>query len=107
METTPFDLTPEQKGLLAALASETGKSIPALISEALEGLQEHMRHHPINGTPHDSDEENSAPQPPEVQKPLWEQICETFAKVPEDELASLPDDGAAQVDHYAYGLPKR
>ena len=46
METTRFDLTPEQKGLLAR---ETGKAIPSLLDEALEGLKEHVRHHPVNG----------------------------------------------------------
>jgi len=38
METRPFALPPEQKGLFVALARETGKPIPALIAEALEGL---------------------------------------------------------------------
>ena len=27
--------------------------------------------------------------------------------IPEDDMAKLPVDGAAQVDHYVYGLPKR
>jgi hypothetical protein len=40
METSPFDLTPEQKALLAVLVQETGKSIPVLVDEALEVLQE-------------------------------------------------------------------
>jgi predicted DNA-binding protein len=39
METTPFDLTPEQKGLLQSLSQETGKPISALIAEALQGLE--------------------------------------------------------------------
>ena len=30
-----------------------------------------------------------------------------MADVPPDELAKLPKDGASQVDHYVYGLPKR
>ena len=42
MEQTPFELTPEQKGLLATLSRETGKPIPALIAEALEELQSHV-----------------------------------------------------------------
>jgi hypothetical protein len=40
-------------------------------------------------------------------KPIWEKIRETFSNLSEEDLASLPVDGAAQVDHYAYGLPKR
>lgn len=27
--------------------------------------------------------------------------------IPEDDMEKLPVDGAAQVDHYVYGLPKR
>ena len=51
METNPFDLTPEQKGLLVTLAQETGKPIPALIAEALDELQEHVHLHWQEGTP--------------------------------------------------------
>src|SRR5712692_321072 len=36
MEQTPFELTPEQKGLLATLSRETGKPIPMLIAKALK-----------------------------------------------------------------------
>jgi hypothetical protein len=107
MEPTPFQLTPAQKGLLESLARETGKAIPALLDEALEGLKDHMHHHPANGEPHGRDQDTAPPQPPEASKPIWEHICDAFANVPDDELASLPEDGAAQVDHYVYGLPKR
>ena len=100
MEQTSFELTPEQKGLLATLSRETGKPIPALLAEALEVLQEHE--HPG----HAKDETNGnreaiAPQP------IWEKIRTTFSNLSEEDLHSLPVDGAAQVDHYAYGLPKR
>ena len=107
METTPFDLTPAQKGLLEALARETGKAIPSLLDEALEGLAAHVRQRADNGAPHGRDEDHAAPPPLETQKPIWEQICDAIANVSDDELASLPEDGAAQVDHYVYGLPKR
>src|SRR4051812_33591105 len=39
METTQFELTPEQKGLLESLACETGMSVASLIAKALEKLQ--------------------------------------------------------------------
>ena len=81
MEHTPFELTPEQKGMLASLSHETGKPIPLLLTEA--------------------------PAPQEAYKPIWERIRETFGNLSEEDLDSLPVDGAAQVDHYAYGLPKR
>ena len=49
MEHTPFELTPEQKGMLALLLDETGQSVPTLlaaIAAALEELQERERHTP-------------------------------------------------------------
>jgi hypothetical protein len=49
MDTTPFDLTPEQKGMLASLSRETGKPISALIAKALKELQEHERADHPNG----------------------------------------------------------
>jgi hypothetical protein len=107
MDPTPFDLTPKQKGLLEALARVTGRAIPSLLDEALEGLQEHVRPRPVNGEPHGSDTDNAAPPPHEPPKPIWEQFIEAFKDVPEEELERLPVDGAAQHDHYIYGLPKR
>ena len=100
METNPFDLTPEQKGLLAALAQETGKPIPALIAEALDELQEHVHLH---------DERAYHPSPPPDQrtKPLWEIADDLLKDVPQEALDRLPTDGAAQHDHYIYGTPKR
>jgi len=105
MDTTPFDLTPEQKVMLAALSRETGKPIPALIAKALEDLQEHEHtgHAPGETNGH----EREAPAPQEASKPIWERIVETFSDLSEEDLERLPVDGAAQVDHYAYGLPKR
>jgi hypothetical protein len=107
METTSFDLTPGQKSLLASLARETGKAIPALLDEALEGLQAQVRHRPLNGEPHGSDADHAAPPLHETAKPIWEQFIEAFQEVPDEELERLPVDGAAQHDHYIYGLPKR
>src|SRR5438128_549220 len=100
MATTPFDLTPEQKCLLVALADETGNPIPALIAEALDELQEHVRAHGAQ-TPH--------PTPPTAQtvKPLWEIAADLLKDVPQEVLDRLPPDGAAQHDHYIYGTPKR
>jgi hypothetical protein len=49
IDMTPFDLTPAHKDRLAALAQETGKSIPTLLAEALDGLQDRVRSGPING----------------------------------------------------------
>jgi hypothetical protein len=101
MEQTPFELTPEQKGLLASRSRETGKPIPALLAEALEVLQEHERmgHHrdAVSGTT------PPAPRAPSV----LEIFREAREGVPEETWNALPDDLAAQHDHYLYGTPKR
>ena len=100
MTSTPFELTPEQKGLLATLSRETGKSIPALLAEALDGLQEHIR-------AHDAQAPSLTPSPTPTMKPLWEIAADLLKDVPQEVLDRLPTDGAAQHDHYIYGTPKR
>jgi hypothetical protein len=49
--------------------------------------------------------ESPAASPPK--RRISERIAEIMADVPAEELAKLPKDGARQVDHYVYGLPKR
>jgi antitoxin component of MazEF toxin-antitoxin module len=39
--------------------------------------------------------------------PFWERIAARAAQTPPEEVAKLPADGAAQIDHYLYGHPKR
>jgi hypothetical protein len=108
MEQTPFEFTSEQKGLLATLSRETGKPIPALLAEALAVLQEHERlAHPQGYDTPNGSHEDVPQQPTEAPLPIWQLFAEAFHDVPEEELARLPTDLAAQVDHYIYGLPKR
>jgi hypothetical protein len=105
MEYTPFELTPEQKGMLASLSRETGKSIPTLIAKALEELREHEHIDHTNGET--NEHKTDAPAKQEASKPIWEVAEELFGAIPDEELAQLPTDGAAQHDHYIYGTPKR
>jgi hypothetical protein len=106
MEPTPFAFTPEQQGLLEALSRETGKPVSALIAQALEALQAHVRPAHVNGGARDSDEEHPVPSLT-VRKPIWELFEEASREIPDEELDRLPTDLAAQVDHYLYGTPKR
>jgi predicted DNA-binding antitoxin AbrB/MazE fold protein len=39
--------------------------------------------------------------------PIWERIIALTADIPPEELEKPPVDGAAQLDHYLYGSPKR
>jgi len=96
MDTTPFDLTPEQKGLLASLSRETGTPIPALLAKALAELQAHER-------PHGAPDETAVPTPqPRRKKSFGEMAAELLADVPEEVFDRLPTDGAAQHDHYLW-----
>lgn len=40
-------------------------------------------------------------------RPIWEVIQDNMKDVPPEDMAALPRDGASQIDHYVYGLPKR
>jgi hypothetical protein len=105
MEQTPFELTPEQKGMLASLSRETGKPVATLlaaIAAALEELEE--REHPA---PRAYDEPADTAPPPPRHKSFGEIAAELLADVPEEVFDRLPTDGAAQHDHYIYGTPKR
>ncbi len=42
-----------------------------------------------------------------VRPPILAAIREIWRDMPEAVRAKLPDDGASQLDHYVYGLPKR
>ena len=107
MEMTPFDLTPEQKGLLKSLARETGKAIPALLAEALEELQEHVR--PGQGQRESTSGKAEEHRETSMQTPehIWDIADALLEGIPEEDLERLPVDGAAQHDHYLYGRPKK
>ena len=99
MDTNLFGLTPEQKGLLVALARETGKPIPALLAEALAELQAHAG----RGRDHDDETEQQQAAPPPSVLEIFQDAREG---IPEETWAALPQDLAAQHDHYIYGTPK-
>jgi hypothetical protein len=99
-----IEFTPEQKGILASVAEETGEPVSALIDEMFETWQERRRTGQVNGSSHEKGEGQSEES---AHKPIWAKIQEAFDRVPEEEMAELPTDGAANVDYYAYGLPKR
>jgi len=44
---------------------------------------------------------------PKPDKPLWEKIVERGKRIPLDELANVPTDGARNLHHYLYGSPKQ
>jgi plasmid stability protein len=42
-----------------------------------------------------------------AKQPVSQAIREIWTDMPDDVRAKLPRDGASQIDHYVYGLPKR
>jgi len=40
-------------------------------------------------------------------RPVSTLMREIWGDLPEDARAKLPADGASQIDHYVYGVPKR
>jgi len=107
MDTTLFDLTPEQQGLLAALSRETGRPIPALIAQALADLQEHVQRDRETGAANGHETAAPVAVPHEARTPIWDAFIEASLEIPDEELDLLPTDGATQHDHYIYGTPKR
>ncbi len=52
-------------------------------------------------------EANAPDMAPVRRKHISEVIRDIWSDLPDEARAKLPLDGAAQVDHYVYGLPKR
>jgi len=90
--TLTIELPPDKEGVFRAQAEALGLSIEQWLLRLAEQT-----------TP--------AAAPPEAQKrdrrPIWEVIADNMKSVPPEDLALLPRDGASQIDHYVYGLPKR
>ncbi len=83
--TLKIELPDEKTAALVAKAREQGLSAEQYARQVLE---------------HDL-ESGSSP------RPIWEVIVENMKHVPAEDLALLPKDGASQIDHYVYGVPKR
>lgn len=96
METTAFELTPEQKNLLQSLFEETGEPVEALIAQALEGLRQHVRPGCVNGGTNDSGQRQAESKAKSPKKHIWEIADEWLVDVPEEAFDALPVDGAAE-----------
>jgi hypothetical protein len=85
--TLTIDLPEREMTLLQAKASAEGVPVEQYARQVLE---------------QDLESDKVTPR-----RPLSEVIREIWADIPDEVRAILPADGASQVDHYVYGLPKR
>jgi Arc/MetJ-type ribon-helix-helix transcriptional regulator len=94
----PISLPPDLDARIQQKVTRAGYRSPdEVIRKALDAL--------------DAEEQHGAPPPAKGKKspavPLWQRFQNAVRSIPEEELATLPPDGASEHDHYLYGLPKR
>jgi len=85
---TVIELSDEEAAALSAKAAEAGLTLEAWLKQ-LAGTQE---------------------EPKSARGPLQEAadiILDSMRDVPPEIMATMPEDGATQHDHYIYGWPKR
>jgi hypothetical protein len=90
--TVTIQLSDEQAAALQAQAAEQGLTVDAW----LQRLAEQYAHQRAASSAAASDN-----------RPIWEVIVDNMKDVPPEVMASMPEDGASQHDHYIYGWPKR
>jgi hypothetical protein len=84
---TVIELPDDAAAALTAKAAADGLSLEAWLKRLAKGEETPPAGEPI--------------------QPIWEVIIDSMKNVPAEDLAALPHDGASQIDHYVYGVPKR
>ena len=85
-----LELTPEVHAGLLAQAQQNGMT--------LEAFAERVLRERVQGTTTSAKMDD---------RPIWEVITNLMKDVPDEVFDRLAEDGASQVDHHIYGLPKR
>jgi Arc/MetJ-type ribon-helix-helix transcriptional regulator len=96
----PEDL---ERSIRAEVQSGHFASVDDAIAEAWRTFQLRRDLRPAGQGRSAASEDVSTPAP----RPIWEEIEEITAGIPDEEFRKLPVDGAEQHDHYIYGTPKR
>ena len=89
--TVRLELPPEVQAGLVAQAQNSGTTLEAIAEQVLARHVQEIRMESVNGE----------------HRPIWEVISDIVKDVSDDVFDRLPKDGASQVDHYIYSLPKR
>jgi hypothetical protein len=100
--TLTINLPPEEIMALQARALAQGVSAEQYVRRVIE---DSLKAAPAPGS--GSHPSESIPPGMPDRPPIWEVIADSMRDIPPEDLAALPKDGAAQIDHYVYGLPKR
>src|SRR4051794_35063175 len=96
---TVIELPDDQAASLKAKAAAQGLTLEDWFQK-LAGDESPARY--------DFAKDDSGPQNDKLDtRPIWEEIQDILKDVPDEVFDRLPQDGASQVDHYIYGLPKR
>jgi len=95
--TISLPLQPQEEARLLAVAQATGVTPDVIVREALDRVL----------TEKSSPATSQAVGTESDLRPIWEIIADSMKNVPAEDMALLPRDGASQIDHYVYGLPKR
>jgi len=95
----PISLPPDVDARIQRKITEAGYRTPdEVLRKALDAL--------------DANEQEQAAKSQKRKKaslsaPVWQRFQNAVRSIPEEELSTLPKDGASEHDHYLYGLPKR
>jgi Arc/MetJ-type ribon-helix-helix transcriptional regulator len=92
-----------ERSILAAVHSGRYASLDDAMAEAAFLLLQRLGQEQAQ----DHSKPPAVSQAAPARKPIWEEIEELTANIPDEEFLKLPVDGAEQLDHYIYGLPKR
>jgi len=92
-----------ESSLQAAVHSGHFASVDDAIAEAASLLLQRLKQGQTQPEPPAASPANAAPK----HKPIWEVAADIRNRIPAEEWAKLPVDGAEQHDHYIYGTPKR
>ncbi len=97
-------LPPEvESSIQAAVHSGRFASVDDAMAEAASLLVERLMQEQARAKTPVASQLSAAP----AEKPIWEEILESTADIPDDVWDKLPTDLSEQHDHYIYGTPKR
>ncbi len=91
-----------ESSIREAVHSGQFPSIDDAMAEAARPLLSQLKQRPVTPPPTVDEKPGVAPH-----KPIWEEIQELTAGIPDEVWDKLPTDLSEQHDHYIYGTPEQ